>query len=143
MDRLEGSDIVAHQALALARRDPGQSIHVGYGDKPSSYLTRQLSKTVLAFNGYAAVLDAQVLMELRYIRRRRLDAMDPRSRRLSVRSPATAGERAAFRRDQLLRRRPLFNADFRRTFLDHHRLVESTDHRDIWACTRSGDRAGQ
>jgi hypothetical protein len=60
-----GSDLVSAEALATARRSLVLPVQTGYGDNRQSYELSQLSRTVLSLNSYPALLDAQVLMELR------------------------------------------------------------------------------
>lgn len=134
MDQLKGSDIIADEALALARREPGRTIQVGYGDNIASYQTSQLSKAVLALNGYPAVLDAQVLMELRFIH------IDASTRWIPDLAACRFGtwllpkDEQPFAVTSYYDAGPLFGDDFRRAFLDHYRRVDSTEHFDVWTC---------
>ena len=92
---------VAEEALALARESFPRTVQVGYGDNRRSYEQSQLSKTVLALNSYPAFIDAQILMELRQSRDRRLRAMDSLSYRMSDRPLATPQRRDTVRHYQL------------------------------------------
>jgi hypothetical protein len=132
---------VADEAAALAHRSTPQTIQIGYGDNSRSYEISQLSKARLALDGYPAIVDAQVLMELRYI------GIDASTRWIPDLADCRFGtwllpkDEAPFSVTSLYDHGLLFNEEFRRTFLDRYRLSDGTAHFDIWTCaTRSGSR---
>jgi hypothetical protein len=134
MEQMTGWGVIADEALVAADRDAGQTIQVGYGDNPRSYQISQLSKTVLALNGHPAMLDAQVLMELRYI------GIDGSMRWLPDLADCRFGRwllpkhEEPFAVTSYYDGGPLFDDEFRRVFLERYELVGSTAHFDVWAC---------
>jgi hypothetical protein len=130
-----GADLVAREALELARKSPALPVQIGYGDNSASYQLSQLSKTVLSLNSYSALLDAQVLMELRQI------GIDGSARWLPYIEHCRIGEWLLPRRETpfaiisyFYDNGPVFSEQFRRTFLDHYKLVETSEHFDVWRC---------
>lgn len=135
MGEHEGEAALAEEALALARQSPSPAIHMGYGDNQRSYMVSQLGKAVLALNGFPALIDAQVLMELDYV------GVDGSARWVAylrdcrvARWLVPKGERpfalAGYYDDD----HPLFDDDFRRAFAGNYRLVDSSKNFDIWQC---------
>jgi hypothetical protein len=130
-----GSGLVAEEALALARKSGAQPVQVGYGDNRPSYQLSQLSKTVLSLNSYPALLDAQVLMELRQI------DIDGSARWIPYLEDCRIREWLLPRREQpfaivsyFYDEKAVFSEQFRRAFLDNYKLVETGEYFDVWRC---------
>ena len=136
MNALAGDEFAAGEALALARGTSAQPVQIGYGDSFRNYRASQLSKAVLSLHGYPALLDAQVLMELRYI------GIDGSERWIPELANCRFGRwllpqgEPPFAMRSFYDQGPLFDDGFRRAFLDHYRVVDRTDRFDIWACAR-------
>ncbi|HKW52512.1 MAG TPA: hypothetical protein VJO12_02390 [Stellaceae bacterium] len=134
MGQHQGEAAMAEEALALARQSPTSAIHMGYGDNQRSYMVSQLGKAVLALHGFPALIDAQVLGELDYVgvdgsRRWVPYLRDCRIERWLVPKGERPFALAGYYNDH-----PLFDEDFRRTFTDNYRLVDSSKNFDIWQC---------
>jgi hypothetical protein len=134
MGQHEGEAALAQEALALARQSPTPAFHMGYGDNQRSYMVSQLGKAVLALNGFPALIDAQVLMELDYVgvdgsRRWVPYLRDCRIERWLVPKGERPFALAGYYDDH-----PLFDEGFRRAFADNYRLVDSSKNFDIWQC---------
>lgn len=130
-----GWNMVASDALALARQSPTQSVQIGYGDGAESYNISELSRVILTLNAYPALVDAQVLMELHQV------GVDGSKRWLPYLTQCVTerwllpkGETPFGLKNFLYHGRPTFDAEFQRAFLDHYHLVSSDKYFDIWAC---------
>jgi len=130
-----GADLVAKEALELARNSPARPVQIGYGDNRASYRLSQLSKTVLSLNSYPAMLDAQVLMELREI------GIDGSAKWIPYIEDCRIREWLLPRRERpfaivsyFYDDGPVFSEQFRQAFLDHYKLVETSEHFDVWIC---------
>jgi hypothetical protein len=141
----QGEDILSAEALALARESDARPVQVGYGDNLKSYERSQLRKTVLALNSYPALVDAQILMELRQI------GIDGSTRWIShltecriARWLLPKGEKPFGTTSYFYDGAPLFGEGFRDAFFANYRLVESTANFGVWECTGGGTTvAGQ
>ena len=136
MGALGGSNGIADEALGIARRGLPGTIQMGYGDNLGSYLTSQSTKATLALHGYPAVVDAQVIMELRYIG---VDGADDRwipdlARCRFEHWLLPKGEQPFAILNYYYSTEPLFSSKFRRVFHENYVRTESTDHLDIWTC---------
>jgi hypothetical protein len=135
MGSKKGWDLISSEALALARRSPVQSVHIGYGDNSRSYEISQLSKTVLAFNSYPAVVDAQILMELRQSGAEASARWVPYLAQCRIeRWLLPKGEQPFATLSYYYDGGRLFSEEFRRTFFRHYKLVASSEHFDVWDC---------
>jgi hypothetical protein len=129
-------DLAGAEALTLAGNSPIHTVQIGYGDNRQSYQMSQLSKVVLSLNSHAALLDAQVLMELRQI------GIDGSARWLPYLRECRIGqwllpkgERPFAINSYFYDDGAVFSESFRQTFFDHYTLFESTPHFDLWKCT--------
>ena len=130
-----GSDLIAAEALALARKSPVQPVQVGYGDNRHSYQLSQLSKAVLSLNSYPALLDAQVLMELHQVGIDGSTTWIPRLRECRIRRwLLPRGEGPFAIRSYFYDDGAVFSESFRRSFFEHYMLLGSTEHFDVWTC---------
>jgi hypothetical protein len=127
-----GSDLVGAEALSAARKSPVQA---GYGDNRQSYELSQLSKTVLSLNSYPALLDAQVLMELRQIGIDGSARWIPYLRECRIRQwLLPRGERPFAIASYFYDDRAVFSERFRQAFLDNYKIIETTKYFDVWEC---------
>jgi hypothetical protein len=127
-----GSDLVGAEALVTARRSP---VQIGYGDNRQSYELSQLSKTVLSLNSYPALLDAQVLMELRQIGIDGSARWIPYLKGCRIRQwLLPRGERPFAITSYFYDNRTVFSERFRQAFLDNYKIIESTKYFDVWEC---------
>jgi len=130
-----GWDLIAADALALARQAPTRAVQIGYGETSRSYHIAEFSRAVLTLNGFPARVDAQVLMELSPIgidgSRRWVAAL---TRCDIQRWLLPKGQKPFALRNLFYGLGPVFDADFRRTFLNHYRLTASDRYFDIWDC---------
>jgi hypothetical protein len=130
-----GSDLVGAEALSAARRSPVEPVQVGYGDNRQSYELSQLSKTVLSLNSYPALLDAQVLMELRRIGIDGSARWIPYLRECRIRQwLLPRGERPFAIASYFYDDRAVFSEGFQQAFLDNYKIIESTKYFDVWQC---------
>jgi hypothetical protein len=134
IDAQQGSRAVADAALAMARDGDAQPVQIGYGDNISSYKASQLSRTVLALNGYPPLIDGEVLMELQQIS---VDGSTRWVRYLTrcrvARWLIPKGEKpfALVGSDH---QGPLFGAAFRDAFLENYTITQTTKDFDVWGC---------
>jgi hypothetical protein len=133
-DARRGSQAVAEAALALARDNDAQPVQIGYGDNLNSYKASQLSRTVLALNGYPPVIDGQVLMELHQI------GVDGSTRWIRYLTGCRVARwlipksEESFALAGFYDNGPLFSAGFRQAFLKGYRITQTTEHFDVWGC---------
>jgi len=130
---------IATDALALAKQSPTPSVQIGYGDSRKSYDIAELSRAVLTLGGYPAQIDAQILMELSPI------GIDGSQRWIASLTHCDTkrwllpkGEKPFALTNFLYGLGPIFDADFRRAFLEHYRLTASDRYFDVWDCTATG-----
>jgi hypothetical protein len=138
----QGEEVPGAEALALARESVAGPVQVGYGDNLKSYERSQLSKTVLALNSYPALVDAQILMELRQI------GIEGSARWISYLTECRIGRWLLPKRETPFATRsyfyddaPLFGEGFRSAFFANYRLVKSTVSFGVWECTGGGATA--
>lgn len=124
----------ADAALAVARDSGGKTVEVGYGDNAGSYMASQLARTVLALNGYPALIDAQVLMELRPI------GIDGSTRWIPyltqcriTRWLLPTGEKP-FALRSIYDHSRLFSPAFRQAFFSNYTITQTTRGFDAWDC---------
>jgi hypothetical protein len=129
-----GWDLVSEEALALARHSPVQPVHIGYGENPKSYEISELSKTVLAFNSYPVLLGAQILMELRESGIEGSTKWIPYLTECRIKRWLLPKGEKPFATISYYDRGQLFNEEFRQAFFRHYKLVETTEHFDLWDC---------
>lgn len=135
MAERRGWEAIAADALALARQAPTDAVQIGYGDSRKSYDIAELSRAVLTLGGYPAQIDAQILMELSPI------GIDGSQRWIASLTHCDTkrwllpkGEKPFALTNFLYGLGPIFDADFRRAFLEHYRLIASDQHFDVWEC---------
>jgi hypothetical protein len=131
-----GADRVSAEALALAQESRSGPVQVGYGDNRQSYELSQLNRAVLALNSYSALIDAQILMELRQI------GIDGSARWIPLLTECRVrrwllpkGETPFGLTSYFYDDGALFSEQFRDAFFDHYRVVQSTSNLDVWECT--------
>ena len=129
---------IAADALALAQRAPTQAVQIGYGDSRKSYDIAELGRAVLTLNGFPAQIDAQVLTELGPIGIDGSRRWVPSLARCDTRRwLLPKGEEPFALTNFLYGLGPIFDADFRREFLDRYRLIASDRYFDVWDCAVS------
>jgi len=132
-----GWDLVSEEALALALHSPVQPVQIGYGENPESYEISELSKTVLAFNFYPVLLGAQILNELREIGIDGSTRWIPYLTECRIKRWLLPKGEKPFATISYYDRGQLFSGEFRRAFFTHYRLVETTEHFDVWDCAHA------
>ena len=131
IDQQRGSRAVAEAALALARDNDAHPVQIGYGDNLGSYQVSQLSRTVLALNGYPALIDAQVLTELYAI------GIDGSSRWIRYLTGCRVARWLIPKSEEpfaVAGESPLFSTAFRQAFLENYKITQTTEHFDVWGC---------
>jgi hypothetical protein len=130
-----GAAAIGVEALRLARNSPVRPIEIGYGESLPSYAAAQLSRTVLALNSYPVSYDAQVLMELKEIGIDGSARWVPDLTRCRIRRWLLPKGEAPFAlKSFFYDGHTLFGDAFRRAFLDNYKIVETTEHFDVWDC---------
>jgi hypothetical protein len=133
-----GWDLVSEEALAVAQHSPVQPVQIGYGENPESYEISELSKTVLAFNFYPVLLGAQILNELREIGIEGSTRWIPYLTECRIKRWLLPKGEKPFATISYYDRGQLFNEEFRQAFFTHYKLVETTEHFDLWDCAHEG-----
>jgi hypothetical protein len=126
---------LSDEAVTLARFAPTQAVQIGYGDSRRSYEVSQLSRTKLALAGSPAIIDAQVLMELRQIgadgsQRWIADLDDCRIDRWVLPKDEEPFGLHSYFYDNA----PVFGDGFRRAFMGHYRPAVESPHFIAWEC---------
>ena len=129
-----GWDLVSEEALAVARHSPVQPIQIGYGESPKSYEISELSKTVLAFNFYPVLLGGQILNELREIGIEGSTRWIPYLTECRIKRWLLPKGEKPFTTISYYDRSQLFSKEFRQAFFTRYKLVETTEHFDLWDC---------
>jgi hypothetical protein len=139
MAERSGWDAIVADALMLARQVPTRAVQIGYGETRQSYYVAELNRAVLTLNGYPAVIDAQILMELGPI------GIDGSKRWVASLARCDVqrwllprGQKPFALKNFLYGLGPIFDPDFRRVFLDHYRVTASDRYFDVWGCASSG-----
>ncbi|MBV9861713.1 MAG: hypothetical protein JO267_06145 [Alphaproteobacteria bacterium] len=126
---------LAEETLGLARQSPDRPAQVGYGDNRRSYEISQLSKTRLSLAGFPALVDAQVLMELRQVGIDGSRRWVPYLEQCRIRAwLLPTGEEPFAIRSYFYDDAPLFGEAFRRAFFAHYRRTRVGPHYELWSC---------
>jgi hypothetical protein len=140
---LTGLDAAAQEAVRLAAANPGISIQVGYGKTERSYKGSQLARALLSLQGRPVLIDAQVLMELRYIgidgSRRWLPLVDA----CGQDGWLIPHNETPFTVQSFYDLKPVFDDAFRTAFQMNYHLRQTGQYFDLWRCnTAAGDTSG-